>query len=128
MLDNTTHQVASASKATILTSVLMSAVFGIAVTGCTGANENAGGDTTDAQPAREQSNVAHETSSAHTNHSEADRHHENGVHAQTTRLEFTSTPSAIEHANLATWRLRIVDAKSGNPIPELTRAMKSSCI
>jgi hypothetical protein len=37
-----------------------------------------------------------------------------------TRLEFSSEPSAIESGRTATWHLRIVDATSGEPVPELT--------
>ena len=43
-----------------------------------------------------------------------------GAHTHTTRLEFASEPAAIEAGKPATWRLRVLDAKSGQPVPEFS--------
>jgi hypothetical protein len=46
--------------------------------------------------------------------------HAAGAHTHTTRLEFASAPATIAPGTPVTWTLRIVDAKSGAPVPDFS--------
>lgn len=51
-------------------------------------------------------------------HSHGSKAEELSAHTHTTRLEFSAAPAAIPVGAPATWTLRILDAKSGEPVSE----------
>jgi len=102
----------SAPRATVLTSILASTISVFSIIGC-GDAQRLDDRSTDTNGARER-NAMHGTDD-HSQHGDAEAA---GAHTPSTRLEFMSTPSTIEPGATSTWRLRIVDATSGKPVPE----------
>lgn len=95
------------------TTALIIAGAAVILTGCGGAASEADkrGDTMTVAPNSQHTKTG--GSHEHANEAEAV-----AAHTHTTRLEFSSEPTAIPVGKEATWTLKVVDVKTGQPVPE----------
>ena len=99
------------TRASIPSVILFSALACGSVIACS----RAGGDEATA-------NVRIDSVREHADHANGHGRHDDGAEArpQATRLEFSSTPATIVSGEPSTWSLHILDAASGQPVPEFS--------